>query len=162
MSFVVPYLFGSAATATTAATTGLIGTAGSFALAPTLTTLGTAALVSGAMKQGQSQSQAANFNAETAKQEAVVQEAVQRQEAKRTLGTIRANIAKSGAAFEGTPLMVLAESAANAEIDALNTAWSADRETALYKMRAREARETSYYRAGTSLLTGLGSLSALR
>ena len=54
--------------------------------------------------------------------------------AQRQIGSIRAGVSKSGATMAGTPLAVLSESAANAEIDALNTRYSGQREAALYFM----------------------------
>jgi hypothetical protein len=61
--------------------------------------------------------------------------------------------------MEGTPLMVLAESAANAEIDALNTRFTAGREATLSTMRGQEGRRAAYWSAGTSLLTGLSRIA---
>jgi hypothetical protein len=55
--------------------------------------------------------------------------------------------------------MVLAESAANAEIDALNTRFSTGREMGLQRMRGQEARRAAYWSAGTSLLTGLSRIA---
>ena len=54
----------------------------------------------------------------------------------------------------GHPAHGAVGSAANAEIDALNTRYSGQREAALYESRGRNARTAGYLRAGTSLLTG--------
>ena len=56
----------------------------------------------------------------------------------------------------GTPLAVLSESASNAEIDALNTRYSGQREASLYEARGRNAKTAGYMRAGTSLLSSAG------
>ena len=117
---------------------------------------GTAASVMGAIQGGKAENSAAQFNADSARQEAASREAAQRAQADRALGSIRAGVSKSGATMEGTPLAVLSESAANAEIDALNTRYSGQREAALYESRGRNARTAGYVRAGTSLLTGAG------
>ena len=154
MAFLTPLAFGTAATAGgAAATAGLFGAGGSFALAPTLMTLGTVASVAGSIQAGNAAKKAAEYNAATKEAEAQAEEYRRRQAARRQIGSIRAGVAKSGAAFEGTPLMVLAESAANAEIDALNARWSGGTQANLYRMEGRQAQRAGYIRAGTSLLT---------
>jgi hypothetical protein len=155
MAFLAPLAFGSAAAGGAAATAGLFGAGGSFAIGQTLATIGTGLGVAGAIRAGQAASMAGQYNAESARMEGAVREAAQRQQASRQIGAIRAGISKSGATAEGTPLMVLAESAANAEIDALNTRFTAGREATLSTMRGQEGRRAAYWSAGTSLLTGL-------
>ena len=117
---------------------------------------GTAASVIGAIQGGKAEASSAQFNADSARQEAASREAAQRTAAHRQLGAIRAGVSKSGATMEGTPLAVLSESAANAEIDALNTRYSGQREAALYEARGRNAKTAGYMRAGTSLLSSAG------
>lgn len=155
MAFLAPLAFGTAATTTAAATAGLFGTAGAFALAPTLATIGTGLSIVGAIKAGQASNQAATYNADTARAEAQVEENRRRAEASRQMGTLRASIAKSGATSEGTPLLAITESAANAEIDALNAQWSGGRQAQAMLMRGKAAQTESYFRAGTSLMSGL-------
>lgn len=121
-----------------------------------LSAVGTVASVAGAIQGGKAEQSAANFNAASAAQEAQARENAQRTQAQRQLGTIRAGVSKSGATMEGTPLAVLSESAANAEIDALNTRYSGQRESALYTARGQNARTAGYMRAGTSLLSSAG------
>ena len=132
-----------------ASTVATLGTVGSVASA-----VGTGLAVVGAIQGGKADASANQFNADAARREAASREAAQRTAAQRQLGSIRAGVSKSGATMEGTPLMVLSESAANAEIDALNTRYSGEREGALYDSRGRNARTAGYLRAGTSLLTG--------
>jgi hypothetical protein len=76
----------------------------------------------------------------------------------RQQSTTRTAIAKSGVTASGTPLNVLAESAANAEIDALNARYEAFNEAASLRRGGKEAQKTSYVRAGSRLLTGFGAL----
>jgi hypothetical protein len=160
MAFMAPLALGTAGVAGgAAATAGLFGAGGAFALSQTLATVGAGLGVVGALRAGQAGQQAAAYNAESARMEGAMREAAQRQQAGRQLSSIRAGISKSGARIEGTPLMVLAESAANAEIDALNTRFSADREIGLQRMRGQEARRAAYWNAGTSLLTGLSRIA---
>jgi hypothetical protein len=136
------------ASASTAAT---LGTVGSIAGA-----VGTGISVISAIQGGKADAKVAQYNADSARAEAQARETAQRTAAQRQLGSIRAGVSKSGATMAGTPLAVLSESAANAEIDALNTRYSGQREAALYESRGRNTRTAGYVRAGTSLLTGAG------
>lgn len=106
----------------------------------------------GQVRAGQAAQAVANYNAESARMEGAMRESAQRQQASRQMGAIRAGISKSGVTTEGTPVMVLAESAANAEIDALNTRFSAAREETLQRAKGRFDKQAAYLRAGTTLL----------
>lgn len=98
------------------------------------------------------------YNAEMALREARSKEAAQRAEGMRRLSSIRSSIGKSGATSAGTPLMVLAESAANAEIDALNTQFAGKTQAELYRSKGKNAEKAGYLAAGTSLLSGFGKI----
>lgn len=127
-------------------------------LASYLPAAGSALSAIGALQQGKAAQAAANYNAQSAEMEAQSREAAQRAQATRQLGATRAAIGKSGATSEGTPLMVLAESAANAEIDALNTRLTGQRQANLYRARGANARTQGYISAGASLLTAAGKM----
>jgi hypothetical protein len=114
----------------------------------------TALTAAAAIRQGQAAKAAANFNAQMAEKVSGQKESLQRTLSQQRMGAIRAGIAKSGARTEGTPLMVLAESAANAEIDALNTRYTGQMESSMYRARGANDRRAAYWNAGTSLLTG--------
>lgn len=139
---------------------GFLAAAGSAAstAAPYIAAAGTVIAANSARQQGKAAAAAADYNAQATLAEARSREAAQRAESQRRLGTIRANIGKSGATSEGTPLMVLAESAANAEIDALNTDWTAQRQANLYRMSGSNARRQGNLMAGTALLQGAGKI----
>lgn len=158
MSGFEPLLFGAAASGTAAATTGLIGAGGAFSLGTALGTAGTALGALGAIGQGRAADKAASYNASLAEAEAASRERAQREAARRQIGSIRAGIGKSGATSAGTPLMVLAESAANAEIDALNTRYGGTTQAGIYRAGGADARRAGTIRAGTSLLTGFGQI----
>jgi hypothetical protein len=111
-----------------------------------------------AVQTGKANQAAANFNAESAQQEAEAKARLTREESQRRLGTIRANLGKSGATSAGTPLMVLAESAANGEIDAMNAQYTGDRQVALYRASGTNARRQGNMQAGTSLLSAAGRI----
>jgi hypothetical protein len=112
-----------------------------------------------AVQAGKSRQAADNFNAESAQQEAKAKSDLIRKESDRRIGTIRANLGKSGATSAGTPLMVLAESAANGEIDAMNAQYTGDRQAALYRASGANSRRQGNLQAGTSLLSAYGNIN---
>ena len=148
MAFLPAIATAVGASAGTVATMGTVGSV--------LSTVGTVVGAVGAIRGGRAEASSAQFNADSARQEAQSRENAQRAQAQRQLASIRAGVSKSGATMEGTPLAVLSESAANAEIDALNTRYSGQRESALYSARGQNARTAGYLRAGTSLLSSAG------
>lgn len=109
-------------------------------------------------QQGKAENAAAQFNAQSAEQEAAAKADLTRSQAARQIGATRAQIGKSGATTAGTPLMVLAESAANAEIDALNATYTGQRQAALYRAGGANARSQSRTMAGTTLLSGMSKI----
>lgn len=116
---------GTAATATTAATAGLFGTGGVFSLGATLSTLGTGFSVLGTLGSGIAQSNAAEFNAKIAEQNAMLSmadaerqayyikknaddEAAQlREKNQRAQASRAAIIGASGFDMQGSPLQVM-------------------------------------------------------
>lgn len=121
----------------------------------------TAVSTIGAISQANAAAQAAEYNAAVARQEAAAEEARRRREAERQMGQIRAGRAKSGVTVEGSPLIVLADSAMEAEIDALNARWTGETSAKLYKMEARSARRAGIYNAGASLLSGASKIAGM-
>lgn len=119
---------------------------------------GTLAQAGAARAQGKAEAAAAEFNARSAEQEASSRENLTRQESMRRMGAIRSQIGKSGATSAGTPLLVLAESAANAEIDALNAQYTGQRQAALYRAGGANAKAQGRAMAGTTLLSGASKI----
>lgn len=132
-----------------------------------------AAVVSavGAVRSAQANSAAANFNAQVsernavvARQQAAADEARQRSITQRRLGSIRAAYGASGVTMEGTPLDLLEDSAAQAELDALTirykgelAAIGAGDDATLQRARAKSAREEGTWRAASALTSAAGS-----
>lgn len=112
-------------------------------------------------QQGKAENAAAQFNAQTAEQEAESKATLIRSQAARQIGATRAQIGKSGATTAGTPLMVLAESAANAEIDALNATYTGARQAALYRAGGANAKSQGRVAAGTSLLNNASKFAGM-
>jgi hypothetical protein len=111
--------------------------------------------------RGKAENAAAQFNAQTAEQEAASKATLIRSQAARQIGATRAQIGKSGATTAGTPLMVLAESAANAEIDALNATYTGARQAALYRAGGANAKSQGRVAAGTALLNNAARIAGV-
>jgi hypothetical protein len=119
---------------------------------------GTLAQMGAIRQQGKAEAAAGEFNARSAEQEASSRASLVRDQSARQIGATRAQIGKSGATTAGTPLLVLAESAANAEIDALNATYTGQRQAALYRSGGANARSQSRTMAGTTLLSGMSKI----
>lgn len=134
-----------------------------------LLAVGTAFSAIGAIQQGQAANSAAKYNAAVAgqrataaKQQAAADMDKKRRDTVRRLGSIRAAYGASGVTLEGSPLDVLAESAANAELDVLTIKYKGDleatgygNEATLETARGQQARTAGYMGAGAALLTGV-------
>jgi hypothetical protein len=125
-----------------------------------------------AIAAGDAQRRAAHTNADIARQKAKiaeqqagVNEDAQRRRASMVLGQQRAAAAESGSDLSsGTNADLAAQSATNAELDALNIRYQgkigalSDTEQAGFDdMRARDANTAGYLNAGASALSAYGS-----
>ena len=113
----------------------------------------------GDLKEGAAARSAAEGSARRTIFDAYSAEELFRRRVDRQQSTTRTAIAKSGITASGTPLNVLAESAANAEIDALNSRYEAFNEAASLRRAGKEAQKASYIKAGSRLLSSFGSLA---
>ena len=122
-----------------------------------------------------SQAQASEYNATiqaqnatVARQQANAREELQRRQARQVLGAQRAAIAQSGTGLSGSNADIYGQSAANAELDAMNIRYEgeldargllAQSELSKYdakvaKMNAKTAKKGGYLGAGSALLSG--------
>lgn len=138
-----------------------------------VTAVGTAATVGGQIQSGRAQQKIADMNAEQAEREAEIakrnaerDEAQFRREGERLKAIQRARYAKSGVQMTSeSPLLVMEETAAEIERDALAIRYGGDIAAARANSQARldrftgkQARTSSYYAAGGSLLTGASNV----
>jgi hypothetical protein len=114
---------------------------------------------SGADDAADAQAEAAEYNRKLAEQQGFKEAARIRRDGRRDISAIRAGIAKSGVTAQGTPLMVLAESAANIEMDALNSQLFGMQRGDMFRREANAARSAGSYRAASYLLSGLQQIS---
>ena len=132
--------------------------------------VGTVVNAFGQIQQGKAQQKWGSYNAavaerdaETARLNAEYEAGVQRKETQKLLGRQRALYGKSGVTLEGSPLLLMAETAAEGELDALMIerggkmrAQGYRSEATLSRMKGSAAKRAGYYGAGSTLLTGAG------
>lgn len=111
----------------------------------------------GTLAQGKAAEQEAKFNAQMAEVEGRQREASVRRRGRRQMGSIRAAIGKSGVTSEGSPMEVLAESAAAIEMDAVNARLNAQMTADTLRARGKAARKASKIGAAAQLLQGAAS-----
>jgi len=146
------------------------------AITAALTAAAGVATVISTMAQAQAQSRAATYNAQVSENNATYSRQIgaenerrQRVQNTKALGSIRAKYGASGITLDGSPSDVLAESAANAELEALMARHSGIVEAIGYKnsaaldrSRAGAARTAGYLGAAADLLkTGADTYVAL-
>lgn len=139
-------------------------------------TLASTALgVVSSIQQGKAQAQAHKYNAAVAQNEAIAARQAAafeadrvRQRRDKVLSSQRAAFGKSGLALEGSPLALMEDTAAEAELDALVVqhqgsvmAARAESQAALDRMQAKQARTAGYFGAGASVLRGVSSLAGM-
>ena len=137
-------------------------------MVPYLVGAGFALEIGSAIQAGRSQKKMADYNAAVSERDALAAEqkaeydiAAHRRRTRKMLGKQRALYGKAGVTFEGSPLLVMEETAAEAELDALAIRYSGDiaasrhRSVAdIERIRGKQARKAGYIKAGTTLLTG--------
>jgi hypothetical protein len=112
------------------------------------------------------QAQVADVNAQQAQMAAEAEAADRRRRARYLLGSQLAATGASGAQVEGSPLMVMMDSAVQEDLEArriryrgyLQTA-GANNQAALSRYQAGQTRTAGYMNAGTSLLRGTNTLA---
>lgn len=146
--------------------------AGDLTLGTALTVGGLAVSVAGAIAGGQQQAAANRYNARVAenaaaasRQQAAVEVARQRRRVNLLMGSQRAATAGSGVTAEGSPLLVMSDTAAQGEYDAELIRYGGEvgatqdfAQAAADRVAARQARLGSYFGAGGTLLLAGGVL----
>lgn len=130
----------------------------------------------GAIYGGYKQKQALEYNAklaeqsaEQAKVKAAYDEAAHRENVAKFISSQRAEYGKSGVEMSGSPLLVIKDTIAKSELDALAIRYGGEIEArqlrskgAGLRAEGQTARTAGYLGAGSSLLTGAGNAIAAR
>ena len=134
--------------------------------------VGTLVQTIGGISSGIAAKKASEFNAKVAEQNAaLVREQTAedvrrfRVQSRQALGSLRAQIGGSGVEFTATPLAVLGESAANAEMDALtlerageNKAKGLISDAEFERIKGSAAKKAGFISAAGTLLSGAGNI----
>jgi hypothetical protein len=115
---------------------------------------GTAMSVGGQLAAGNAAKATADFNAQKTIEEANIQESQQRQQDLRTLSRAKAVVGSSGVEMSGSPLDVLAESARQAEMNALIIRRGGVLDAQSQEIAGKNAQTASRIGAAGTLLTG--------
>jgi len=135
------------------------------------TAIGTGISVVGSMMQGKREAEAAkaqaklsSFQADAEIKRGDREEEVMRQEAARLVGQQRAAYAAAGVRLTGSPLLVMAQTIQDSEKDISLLQEETDARALSYRMQSRifedtatSAKTSSYFKAGSTILTGIGS-----
>lgn len=146
-----------------------IGAVGLITIAATV--ISTAVGVYSAYQQGQAQQKAAKYNAKVAENQAIaarnaaaVREQQHREQVRRLHATQRAVSGASGVTEEGSPLLVMADTLEQAELDAQRIRYGGEVSAAGFESQARlsrfqgqQAAQAGLIGAGSTLLSGAAS-----
>ena len=127
----------------------------------------------GSIQQGQAEQEAADYNADVARQSAQASldkadydETIHREKVRKLLSSQRAAYGAAGVDMAGSPLLVLEDTAAQGELDAKAIRYGGEVEAKqklsqaeIYELTGKNAKTASYYKAGTSLLSGGASMA---
>jgi len=129
---------------------------------------GTAMSAMGQIQAGQSQSEWSNYNAQIAERDAqntrnlaAFDAEQKRKETQSLIGRQKALYGKAGVTMEGSPLLLMEETASEGELDARMIEWSGSNKSERYmsegqlsRMKGSQAKTAGYIGAGSTLLTG--------
>jgi hypothetical protein len=113
----------------------------------------------GAIQSGNAQAKMAEHNANATLQQAKANEDLQRRRSEAALARGRVAVSASGIEMSGSPLDVMAQSAADAELDALTVRYGGNVRADQLRMQGRAAQSQGYMSAASNLLMGLSSAS---
>jgi len=135
------------------------------------TAIGTGVSVVGSVMQGKREAEAAkaqaklsSFQADAEIKRGDREEEIMRQEAAKLVGQQRAAYAAAGVRLTGSPLLGMAQTIQDSEKDISLLQEETDARALSFKMQSRifedtasSAKTSSYFRAGSTILTGIGS-----
>ncbi len=150
------FLTGSAASGATAATSGIFGTAGKFALGRTLSTIGTGVQVAGQISAAKDASGIMKREAALIKKQGKFDVKQRETEARKLKSRQIVTAAKSGVRRTGSVLEIMNEAADIAEEDVLNIEFGAESGVQTKLFEARQTRKAGKIGALSTALTSFG------
>lgn len=110
----------------------------------------------GSIQEGNAAASASRWNAHMARLEAEENERRSRRESDMLVGRQRAATASQGTTLEGSPMMIVKDTVAEAEIEALHIRSGGSARVAAYQKQGDAAQFAGMLGAGSSLLQGAG------
>lgn len=150
------FLTGSAASGATAATSGLFGTAGDFALGQTLSTIGTGAKIVGELGAAKDASGITKREADLIKRQGAFDVKQRETEARKLKSRQIVTAAKSGVRRTGSVLEIMNEAADIAEEDIANIEFGAASGVQTKLFEAKQTRKAGKIGALSTALTSFG------
>lgn len=111
----------------------------------------------GAKREGDRAKKIADYNAELERRRGEQRALAIRRKGVRVKGRQASLIGKSGVQMQGSPLEVMAETAANVELDAIHTVLDAQATSRLDEKQGEAQKKASRVRAGAAILSGVSS-----
>jgi len=120
---------------------------------------GTALSAVSQYRAGQAQEEAYKYNAGVAEQKGIYEETQSRDKLRKLLSSQKALYAKAGVDMtSGSPLLLMADTAAQGEMEALNIRKGYQSEAKMNRYYGNQAKKAGNIKAGSTFLSGLGSV----
>lgn len=119
---------------------------------------GTAMSAFSSVRAGQQQKKWYDYNASVARQNATFEADSLERKGEALKGQQRVMFGRAGVTPEGTPTAVMADTAGNLARDVAAIRYKGARLGDIQEMQGENAEEAGYWGAGTTVLTGLGSM----
>jgi hypothetical protein len=152
------FLTGSAASGASAATSGILGTAGEITLGQTLSTIGAIGSIAAQTQSTGVESDLLNREAGLIQRQGEFDVQQREDEARKLKSRQIVTSAKSGVSRSGSVLEVMNEAAQIAEEEALNIEFAANSGASAKLFEAKEVKKAGNISAATTALTSFGSL----
>lgn len=126
------------------------------AAAPALAIVGSVVSAAGSISAGNAQKKAAQQNAALARMQAEEDARRSRRQSNALMGRQRAVVAASGTTMEGSPLLIVQDTAAEAETEIRHILRGGAARASAYQQAGGAAAQAGLIDAGSTLLSGVG------
>lgn len=124
--------------------------------APAAIIVGSVVSAAGSISAGKAQKKAAQQNAALARMQAEEDARRARRQSDALMGRQRAVVGASGTSMEGSPLLIVQDTAREAEIEVRHILRGGAARASAYQQAGAAAARSSYIDAGSTLLSGVG------
>jgi len=125
--------------------------------APAAIVVGSVISAAGSISAGKAEKKAAEQNAALARMQAEEDARLSRRQSDALMGRQRAVIAASGTTMEGSPLLIVQDTAREAEIEVRHILRGGAARASAYQQAGSAAAQAGFFDAGSTLLGGIGT-----